>query len=249
MPSTRRRFLLGAAATLLAGLAGCNGEAYGTSTASDESNRFDAGPVPEHHTLRNAGNEPPVWFADSDAASTAERGTVSDRMRETRGFVADEATADRLRFADVDGADAVREFVAATDFENETVYVETESIPECRTLSLCGVSWTDSSIHTDYGLTYRDADVACEADARDGVSTLIRVPEALDPDAVNSYGSGLNSRGCRLRRPPGDDERTTEPPNFGPKTADDGRSTRTSTRASTRATPPRTSTRTTEADR
>ncbi|MDS0296217.1 hypothetical protein [Halogeometricum luteum] len=242
MPSTRRRFLLGAAATLLSGLAGCNGESYGSSTAVERSNRSDPGPVPDHYVLRNAGNEPPAWFVDPDEETTTERGTVPDRMRETRGFVASETTADRLRFADVDGADAAREFVAATDFESETVYVETESVSECRTLSLCGVSWTGSSIHTDYGSTYRDADVACEADARDGVSTLIRIPEALDPDTVNSYGSGWSSRGCRLRRPP-EEERTTEPPNFGPATADDGGS------AGTTETLNRTANQTTEVDR
>lgn len=234
MPSTRRRFIRGAAAALLAGVAGCNGDAYGSATASGGSSRPDAGPVPDHYTLRNPANEAPVWFHHPDATET-ERRTVSDRLRETHGFVASEEKAERLRFADVDGAAEARRFVDGTDFDGETIYVETESVSACRTLSLCGVSWTNSSIHTDYGSTYRDADVACEADDRDGVSTLIRIPEALDPNAINRYGSGWSSSGCHLRRRDG--ERTTEPPNFGPKSATNGSATETPT------------TRTTEADR
>lgn len=234
IPFTRRRLLRGAAAALLAGAAGCNGEDGRSVTGTPGEGRFD-GTVPEHYSLRNAENEPPLRLDPStETATGTERASPERRVRRARGFVASEEAANRVAFADVEGADGARRFLADTDYESETVYVETRSVRECYSLSLCDVSWTQSSIHTYYGSVYRDADVACDADATDAVSTLIRIPEALDPDAVRNHGSGWGSSGCHLRRRArGTDERTTEPPNFGPASPANRTATATERRTAT----------------
>lgn len=228
IPFTRRRLLRGAAAALLAGAAGCNGEAGRSVTGTPGEGRFD-GIVPEYYSLRNTENEPPLQLhppTGTETATGTERASSERRVRDVRGFVASDEVANRVAFADVEGADGARRFLADTDYESETVYVETRSVRECYSLSLCNVSWTQSSIHTYYGSVYRDADVACDVDATDAVSTLIRIPEVLDPDAVRNHGSGWGSSGCHLRRRArGTDERTTEPPNFGPASPANGTAT------------------------
>lgn len=218
VPLTRRR-LLHAAVALLAGTAGCNGSqsssVTGTAAAGPGGRPADA-VVPEHHSLRNPADAPPVWLRPADDESTSASTSATPRPSQAQGFVASAETADRLAFADVDGASSARRFVSNTDFASETLLLETRSVEACHTLSLCHVSWTDSSIDTAYGSTYRDADVDCDAGDSDSVSMLIRIPEALDPDAIRSRGSSWGSSGCDRRRPP-DDEPTTEPPNYGPK--------------------------------
>lgn len=220
VPLTRRRLLQGSVA-LLTGFAGCNESLSGTATESGSvPRREDTGPVPDYVVLRTPDSEPPVWFLDEDADAAADETapeTRPERARQ-RGFVADAADAERLRFADVDGADEAREFVADTDYDAETVYVESRSIRQCLTLELCNVTWSASDVETDYGSNYRDADEACSADERDAVTVLIRIPEALDPDRVRSSGSSWSSTGCRSERPPARDG-TTEAPDFGPKSA------------------------------
>ncbi|WP_202935131.1 hypothetical protein [Halorussus amylolyticus] len=173
--------------------------------------------------LRDSGEESPVVLPTDEDDSNDE--TTAESPPETRpesgrrsGFVATEGEAARVWFGDVDGADEARKFVANTDFDAETLYVETRPVGECQTLELCSVTWSDTDIDTQYGGGYRDADVSCDADARVSVSTLIRIPERIDPEHVNSHGSGWSSSGCRRERPR-EERATTEAPDLGPKSA------------------------------
>jgi len=203
----------------MVGLAGC-GESV-TDTATDSASvppeRGDR-TIPDHRMVRNADDRPAVWFRDEDETTATATGDEPPAYGDGRGFVAGSADADRLRFADVDGAEAARRFVEDTDFDAATVYLLTRPVQECRTLELCNVSWSENDVELDFGSRLRDADVSCRTDARDGVSVLIRIPESLDPDAINSYGSSWSSGPCRTRRPPAEDGTTTEAPDFGPKT-------------------------------
>lgn len=223
VPITRRR-LLHAAVGLLAGLAGCGRSRDGPSTETPtEPNRRNDGPVPDHYMLRDPSDEPPVLLPrDRDGrgdAATAESpsGNRPENARQ-HGLVASEDAASRVWITDVEGADEARDFVAATDFDAETLYVHGRSVGECYELELCSVTWSDAEIETRFGSNYRDADVACRADAKGMVSTLIRIPDALDPERVRSHGSGWSSNGCDLGRPR-ETGTTTEAPNFGPKSA------------------------------
>jgi len=195
MPSTTRRRTLQRVATLLAGvgLAGCSGESSSTYPPETTDNvAFD----PESHSLRSSDPGPILWAGDRP---TTEPGTGDDARRRhwtTRRFVADADDAAAISIADVDGAADAREFLDATDYDAATVYIDQAGIRECFTQDLCHVRWSETEVDTDYARYYRDADVACETDARDVLVTLIRIPEALDPDDVSSYGSSRGSGTC-----------------------------------------------------
>ncbi|WP_363467630.1 hypothetical protein [Halogeometricum borinquense] len=227
---TRRRLLHGTVALVL-GTAGCNGQNSSTEGTAVEGGRPKDRVVPEHYELRNPVNEPPIWLPNETETGQ----TTSDEPQKrplVYELIASTEKADRLKFADIEGVDEAQQFVNETDFDSETLFIQTRSIESCHTLSLCNVSWSDADIHADYGSTYRDVDVRCEVDTKDSVSMLIRIPEVLDPDTVTSHGSSWRSSGCHRRVHP-DDRTTTEPPNFGPKTAGDGSTTDAATENAT----------------
>ncbi|MFD1598535.1 hypothetical protein [Halobellus rarus] len=207
MPSTtpaptRRRLLQSVAAALSASaLAGCGGSGSTSGTASvgpDASPPEDALTDPTHVSLRNSELAPIVEERDSET-DASESDTAGTRRFDDwqHDLVVDAERAASLTFADVDGADEARALLEETDFESESVYVEGHVVPECYERRLCWVRWTDSEIETDYARILRDADVACEADADDFVTNLIRIPAALNPDDVRSYGSSGGSGPCR----------------------------------------------------
>lgn len=196
---TRRRALHGLAA-IAATLAGCNG-----SDSDSFSDPPPAGPPenvvkdPPHYTLRNPEPEPPVLIQPPE---TTTDGMGGSRRPRRDGLVATAETADRITFVDgLDGADAARKFVEATDFSSETLLLEPRTIDECFHNKLCYVTWSSFEYRTWYARLYRDADVACETDANDFVTFLIRIPDTLDPQNYNSHGSGTSTRGCMV--PPG----------------------------------------------
>jgi len=200
MPSITRRRALSGAAALLTGFAGCSGESSSSSSYPPE----EIGNVelnPESYTLRNPERAPTVW--------TGERPTSRDDEerphRRHHLFVTGSDDAAGVSFADVDGADGARDFLDATDYDAATVYIEQWTIEECFTPDLCSVRWSEDDIDTSYTRRYRDADVACAADAEDVVVTIIRIPEAFDPSDINGYGSSRGSGTCereneRIRR-------------------------------------------------
>jgi hypothetical protein len=230
VPHTRRRFLHVAAATA-SGLAGCNqvtgGEADSTRSATPAAEPSDATGAtsnratdPPRLLLRAGTRLPPIRFADPDR-ETLET-TAPDRLhsRMRHAVVDSESRAERISLADgVDGgdveaagdvgdADSVAAFVAGTDFDSETIYLETHQVQECFRLKLCHVSWQPSGIDTDYTRRLRPYDERCAADAHVFESRLIRLPVALDESDVNSYGSSIGGSGhCDPRGPArGEDE-------------------------------------------
>ena len=208
-PSPSRRRLLRSTAALFgaSALAGCGGSSSSTGTARvgpDADPPEDALTDPTHVSLRNPDKERIVRDPESatdepDADSAADGMPRFDRWR--HDLVVDTDRADALTFADVDGVDEAERFLDETDFASESVYIEERTIEECYELQLCWIRWTESEIETDYARILRDADVACEADATDVVSNLIRIPAALNPDEIRSYGS---SSGGRCRSPSGE---------------------------------------------
>lgn len=219
VPRTRRRVLRGTAAAVLTGLAGCSRSTTDDPPAEEPPQGENVERNPDSYALRNDAETPPAWVPDERSGRTTDDATAEppDRAR-TRSLVATEEAVARMGFADVDGAEEARRFASDTDFGSETLYVESQAVDECRTLELCYVTWSAGDVETQYGGHYRDADVSCEADARDAVSWLIRIPDVLDPDAVTGYGSGWSSRGCERRRRERDAGTTTDAPQLGPAT-------------------------------
>lgn len=219
---TRRRALQGAVA-LLAGLAGCNLDGDGIDAPSDSPTEPGRGLSqierdPECLMLRASEYEPDdsiAWFvADADDRATGS-GTVQQRDRDSRGFIASEETAATLSVGDVDsvtsswrreegrtpnesvdGAAEARKFVAETDFDRETIYLEQHPVRECYRHVLCYVTWDDSELETRYGQFLRGHDVACAADAKDALATFVRIPAALDPSVVERGGTGVSNGYC-----------------------------------------------------
>ncbi|MFB6107644.1 MAG: hypothetical protein ABEJ82_02235 [Haloplanus sp.] len=194
MPSLTRRRALHGAAALLAGVAGCSSEDHVGSTGPDEPQgtvAFD----PESHHLRNTERAPVVW--------TGERPTTTDDEQRhywaNTFFVADSDTAADVSTADVEGSDGVADFLSATDYDAETVYVQQTLVGECFDLDLCYVKWSADHVETSFARTYRPAEVACERDADDVTAWLIRIPAVVDPDEVHGYGTGRGSGTCDER--------------------------------------------------
>lgn len=203
-PYTRRHALHGAVA-LLTGLAGCSGSGSSsrsnTATPTERGYPDDAVTAPEHYSLRSPDETPPVLHpadqptADDETDETGERPDYRHHR-----FITTPETVEALAFGDVDGVDGAKQFLTATDFEQETVYLEQRAIPACYTLDLCYVRWGPDDIETQSARQLRPADVACEADAQEVLATFIRIPAAIDPDDVSGYGSGTSSGECRIPR-------------------------------------------------
>lgn len=192
--SPSRRGLLSAAtaAATSVSLAGCNGTGSSESREQSAPGSVDGGlgDPPPYAYLRVDTDLAAVWRSTGDQSRREAR-------RQPRPLVVDSRSrADDLVYADVDGADAVREFVADTDFESETVYVDQREVPSCYRLELCGAAWTSTDVDLEYsrvGLAY---DVPCEADAQVIEARFLQLPDALSHEDVTSMGSSTGTGGC-----------------------------------------------------
>lgn len=197
MPPSRRA-LLSAATAAATALAGCSGT--GTMERDSASDRpapdGGGGDPPPYAYLRHDEPVALAWFEDDDRS----RG---DRTRHLDRLVLDSAErVETVTYADVDGAEAVREFVAGTDFETETVLVDQRTVEACYRLELCSVRWSATEVDFDYsrvGLAY---DVSCEADAEATEARFLRIPDTLDGDSLSSFGSRIGPGGCAERHDP-----------------------------------------------
>jgi len=200
-----RRRLLQAATALTAGLAGCNGFSGSTST-SETVAANGAGPPdsnsatdPPQLVARAGLDEAPIRLGEAD--DEAEDDDLSRYGSHVVHTVIDSREqADRLTVADdVDLDGDLASFAEETEFDTETLYLETNAIQECFRLELCWISWQPDEVSTDYARTLRDYDEACAVDARILESRLVRLPVALDSDEVNSFGTSMGSGGCDRR--------------------------------------------------
>lgn len=213
VPPTRRRVLQAAAGLALA-LPGCNELLDGTaeSTRTPTANgAVAAGPYSGSDTdpalvaLRTDEERPPIWLADPDEGD-ADRPTPDDMHRLIGGTVIDtRARADRISIADGSAAERARTFLAETDFDSQTIYLDTNRVEACFTLELCRIAWQPNHVETDYGRVLRPYDERCEADEQVYEARLIRIPEPLDSDNVNRYSSSTGSGACDREVPRPDD--------------------------------------------
>lgn len=194
-PPTRRALLASAAATTVV-LAGCSSETEHSSNPDERPANADLDP--ESVRVRHAAETPPIWYAETD--SPVDPATAERSRYDARKIIDSPADRDRLQYADVEGVDAARRFAAETDLETETLYLENNTVEACFRHELCYVTWSSTEIDTQYGRYYRDADVACELDAEETASRLIRIPDTLHPGSIRSIGSGLSGSGCYTPR-------------------------------------------------
>jgi hypothetical protein len=196
MPPSRRA-LLSAATAAATALAGCSATGTTERDSANERPSPDGGggrDPPPYAYLRRDEPDPVAWFEDEDGG---DRSVHPDRL------VLDAADrAESVTYADVDGARAVREFVAGTDFETATVVVDQRAVEACYRLELCSARWSATEVDFDYSRVALAYDVSCEADAKATEARFLRIPDALDRDSLRSFSSRIGRGGCAERHDP-----------------------------------------------
>jgi hypothetical protein len=153
--------------------------------------------APEVMLVRADTDRQPVWLADGDGEDDG-RPTPRPDARHIDSVVVDgEARAGRLSVdSEADGT-RVASFLSETDFDDETVVVETIQVEECFRLELCRISWQPEKLSTDYTRRSRHWDEPCAVDERVFESRLIRIPDALDADDIRAGSTSIGTGACR----------------------------------------------------
>lgn len=225
VPCTRRR-LLHVAAAGLGGLAGCSqltGESAPSSRSADGSDErsdvaADTETDPPTVMLRGGSEVPPIRPPDFERTQSNPPEYDYRSFRSDHRVIGSQSTADGIT---ADDGEAVSEFVSRTDFENETLYLESTLVQECYRLRLCEVSWGPDTIGTEYARHLRPYDEQCATETRVFESRLIRLPVALDADAVHSFSSSVGRGQCNRSGAPHVD--SVERSNASTTTGGDGR--------------------------
>lgn len=202
VPLTRRRFLH-ATTVVAGGLAGCSGLTGDAARSSRSASETMGSNVPTSNTetdpptiVRRADSEvPPIRLADPEREDADSPEPDGHSSRITNDLIDSRSRSQQLTVADDGDDDTVSSFVSATDFDTETLYVESARLEECFRLHLCRISWQPSSVQTDYVRRLRPYDERCTVDEQIVESRLIRLPVALDEESVNSFGSTISGSG------------------------------------------------------
>lgn len=214
--NTRRQLLTVVAAA--GGFAGCLGSESGASESTSHTATEGRGrDIPDEKATRDpprvvrrtVSESPPIRLRSTEG-ETIDDSPPRERGRHIRTALLTSASAtERLVHGTSEGTttDELSSFVSATDFEAESLYLETERVEACFRLSLCYISWQDDGIRTAYSRELRPYDDRCSADAKAFESRLFRLPIALDEESINSYGTSVGSGRCRAGSTP------DEPPN------------------------------------
>ncbi|MFU1783564.1 hypothetical protein ACM16X_19545 [Haloarcula japonica] len=142
------------------------------------------------------GNRQPVWLDDGDG-----RPTESPHSRRLESEIIDTAAkADRVTVAEDADRSEVRNFLDETDFDTETVYIQTVMIEECFQLTLCQIRWTADTITTDYGRVGRPYDEPCAAGNKVYAVWCIRIPDTVNADDISRSSSSIGGNSCERQR-------------------------------------------------
>lgn len=199
---TRRR-LLQVATAAAGGFAGCGrltGDAVRSSSSSSAS---DETTIPDGNTetdpsavlIRGDSDRPLIRLGDADT-SDSEPFHPDRSPHLTNDIVDTESKGRQLTVADGEDGKHVSSFVSATDFDSETLYLESRWVRECFRLQLCSISWEPSRVRTHYVRTLRPYDERCTVDAHVVETRLIRFPAALEEASVSGYGSSTSGSGA-----------------------------------------------------
>jgi hypothetical protein len=203
MDSHTRRRVLAVAAAAAGSTAGC----LGSESSSSESHSGTEGPgrtIPDEQTTtdpatlfrRAEAERAPIHLRSPDAEESNDD-EPTDRGRHLQTVLVGSASkADRLVVGSDDSNEELASFVSSTNFDTESLYLETKQIEACFRLSLCYITWQDG-IRTAYSREIRPYDELCSVDTKALESRLIRLPVALDEGSINSYGSSVGGGRCR----------------------------------------------------
>ena len=197
---TRRGVLQGVtgAAVLLAGcsdLVDLTGDSSSPTRGQDGDSGDGSATNPETLLVRADTDGPPVWLADEsgDGRPTGRE----DGYHRDSTVVDSPSRADRVSVAGGVDRDRVKSFLDATDFDAETIYMETVRVEECFRLDLCRISWVPGKVSTDYVRRPRPYTDRCGVESRVFETHLIRIPDTLDGGGVTSHSSSIGTGRCQ----------------------------------------------------
>ncbi|WP_280536937.1 hypothetical protein [Halopenitus sp. POP-27] len=160
-------------------------EASATETASTGSRDEDGTRTETGSSSQPAAGGPPA-------------GAVPGAIRQE--LIVDADRVAEIAFADgvpAEAAASARSFLAATDFETQSVFFRTLGIESCERYRIHSVSWEQDHVEFEYCRELRPPDRSCTADTWDAVGLFIRLPVTFrSPTALS--GSGASGRSpCR----------------------------------------------------
>lgn len=200
MVSLTRRSLLHVATAIAGGLAGCS-QFAGSDSHSSQSASSGGADIPETDAatdppmVRRRATVPPMRLTDPDREHTESPRWESASRLNHYVVIDSQSRGQRLTVADGVDSDALSSFVSATNFDSETLYLETQQVKQCFRLHLCYISWQSNKVQTDYVRRLRPYDERCTVDEHVFESRLVRLPVAIDEESVNSYGSSISGGG------------------------------------------------------
>ncbi|SEH50386.1 hypothetical protein SAMN05192561_103217 [Halopenitus malekzadehii] len=208
---SRRSLLAAGAAVLASAAAGClDGQSSRSRTVNDDPSHPPESATTDFavETLRDPSldsiiptgfdpTDPDGGVTDSsDVPATPTPDLADRRLRNRMWFILEDAHRDRLRFRrEPEGTDALRSFLAATDFDSESAVLIQEPIAACYELSTEYVEIEDDEFHASRCRKLRPADAACAVDDRHLLVTALRVPQAYE-SSPSGMGLGTSSN-CR----------------------------------------------------
>jgi len=188
MSPTRRQVLHGAVPTVL-GLTGCVSSDGNESNDDTDPSRREA----DRATVENSGrvSDPSVVKPrNPDGRSVVE--PPEDDPGDSF-LIGSTEKADALQFqpgVPSEDVTATREFLNATDFSEETVYVTHIRPKSCYQYRIHSVSWRYTNIEYEYCSELRPPDEQCAADTRVGMALCFRLPAVVDMDVHSGGSSG-----------------------------------------------------------
>ncbi|WP_137684714.1 hypothetical protein [Haloarcula mannanilytica] len=175
-------------------------ESTGTASADDSPPETGTETDPAAVVTRVDTDRLPVWMDGS-------RPTEDRNSPRLESEVIDSASkAARITVADDVDRSPIDSFLDATDFETETVYLQSVLVEECFRLTLCQISWMTDNISTDYGRVTRPYTDPCTAGNELYAVWFIRIPEPINADDISSYSSSIGGSACEGRRVSADSE-------------------------------------------
>lgn len=192
MPSTdrSRRELLSLTGSSLAvatgaALAGCAGT---HGTAPDDEPDDVAHDVSERPPGRSElEDDDDVLFVRASHADPFVFESEADVPDDDRAFfrgsfhvVSDEEAADLYVDAPADDADAIEQFVEATDFETQSIFVDQRTIGDCYDRVFLGAEASDGSLRTAYCRSLKSPTTPCAADREVMEAVIVRLGRPYD---------------------------------------------------------------------
>lgn len=211
--------LVTGAAASLAGCGGLTGSASESAEVPPGEDTVTDGPSsgtatdPESLLVRVDTARQPIWLADADSPDT-ERPTRRPDEHHIESIIVDSAARrDRLAVAPEVDEERVDSFLDGTDFDAETVFLETVQVEECFRLELCRISWQPRKVSTDYARRDLRWDDACAVDELVVETRLIRIPDRIQANNVRAGSTSIGSGRCHNRaRAGGSGEGGAAPP-------------------------------------